>query len=387
MKENTLSDFSARTFQGFEHLTEKELQAIGAKNITVRKRTVDFQGTTETMYKANLHLRTATKIVKKVYFFKALNENHLQKNLLKVNWSDYLTPKDRYSLSMNINSKFFKNLAVVNQAVRNSIDEHFKQKQKEFTPAFTTEKPDISFQIHGYNDFFTIYIDSTGDFLFNRNYKAVRTEEDLNEVMAAGMIMLSGWKANTTFIDPMCGTGTIAFEAALMANNIAPGIYREFYGFMKWKDFDKNLWEKVVSEAKQQTKPSKVKIYAYDIEPSLISIAKKNLLHANLHNKIQFEVNDVFSFKPPAEKSTLVFEPPCTERIGKLDILVYYEKLGNRLKESLSSCTLGILCTNKDALAKINLNPRLKVNLLLGKTECFFYKFEIFEKKNREDDF
>lgn len=386
-KNNQISEFSARTFQGFEKLTEKELIGIGAKNIVVRKRTVDFQGTTETMYKANLYLRTATKIVKKISFFRALNENHLKNNLLRIEWQKYLTPKDKFSISYNINSKYFPDVSFISEAFKNNIIQQFRLKKKEFTPAYDTENPDIRFQVQAFNEYFTVFIDSSGDFLFNRNYKAEKTDTDLNEVMAAGMIMLTGWKGNTTFIEPMCGTGTIAFEAALIANNIPPGIYRNFFGFMKWKDFDKALWDKILAEAHQQKKTSKIKIYACDTEPSMISIAKKNLLHAGLLNKIVFEVNNFFSLSPPDEKFTMVFEPPSGERIGKLDILVYYEKLGRFLKENFNSCTCGILSYNRDALSKIALVPKLKVNLLNGKTECFFNKFEIYRKKNEQEAF
>jgi len=379
-------ELTARTFQGFEKLVAKELEKIGAKDIFVRKRTVDFRGDLECIYKANLHLRTATKVLKKISFFKAMNEQHLTKNLMSVDWSKYLTAKDKFSISTSVTSKFFYNSSSVGNKFRNCIIDHFKQNKKEFTPTPDNVNPDIRLQIQVFNEFCTIYIDSTGDFLFNRKYRAESTEKDLNEVLAAGMIMLSGWKMNTPLIDPMCGAGTIAFEAALMANNIAPGIYRDYFGFMKWKDFNKNLWEKVMAEAKAGVTTSKVKIYGYDKDPSMISLAKKSLLKANLLNKIHFEVKPYTELSPTQDKGFIVCEPPNTDRIDRTDILTFYERFGKKLKESFNGYSVGVLCPNKDALLKLGFNAKLKISLLNGKTDSFFEKYDIYQKPKKDDE-
>jgi len=385
-EEKPLFELTARTFQGFEKLVAKELEKTGAKDIYARKRTVDFRGDLACIYRTNLQLRTATKILKKISFFKAVNDQYLNKHLMAIDWSKFLMPKDKFNVSVNVSSKFFNNPAFISNKFKNCILEHFKQNKKDFVPDYDANQADIKFHFQVFNEYCTIFIDSTGDFLFNRHYKAENSEEDLNEVMAAGMLLMSNWKPNMTLIDPMCGSGTILFEAAFIANNIPPGIYRSFFGFMKWKDFNKSVWESVVAEAKANIVSPKAKIYGFDKNPVMISLAKKNLIKANLLNKIHFETKAFSELNPPTEKGIIVTEPPSSERIDRTDILTFYERFGNMLKEKFVGYNVAVLCPNKDALLKLKLSPRFKIVLLNGKNESFFETYYVNPKPQKEND-
>jgi len=385
-KDQTYFDITVKTFQGFESILVDELKALGAKQITAEKRSVNFKGDLKMLYKANLHLRTATKVLVPIASFKAFNEIFFQKKVMEIDWSKYLTSKDTFYIDTNVMSKFLRNPASLTQKVKDSILGHFRKKDKP-QPVVKAEDPDLRLNLHVFNEMVVLALDSSGEFLFKRAYWAEKPESYVNEVLSAGLILMSGWDKKTFFLDPMCGSASLVFEAALIANNIAPNIYANSFGFMKWKDFDKYLWDEVVKEAKAGELHSIVKILGYDASPSAIKLAKKNQRYANLLGKVDFEVQDVFDMDMRNEKGFMILIPPATERIGKFDIYAYYSKLGNLLKTKFSNFTVCMLCPDQNALQTLNFKPVFKKTLLNGKIESYFEKYLLYKSKIKEDDF
>ena len=379
MLEITKDNFElvAKTFKGLENVLATELTNLGAIDVKVLNRAVSFRGNKALMYKANLCLRTALKILKPIHSFKTRNEIELYKGIAQIDWNEYLNVDDTLSIDTMVSSPFFNNSQFVALKAKDAIVDQFRNMFGK-RPSIDTTQPTILLNIHLTNDECLVSIDSSGESLHKRGYRINSTLAPLNEVLAAGMILLSGWNGNSNFIDPMCGSGTLPIEAALIAYNIPPGIFRKEFGFEKWKDFDPDIFEAVYNDD-SGSRDFQHEIMGSDISAGVIRIASENAKNAFLANKINFQVKPFESLIPPAAGGVIMINPPYGERIKKTNIEVFYQSIGNQMKRNCAGFDVWILSGNKEAMDYIGLHPSKKVTLFNGAIECKFQKFTIYQ--------
>ncbi len=373
----------AKTMAGLEDVLAEELIRLGADNLQIGLRMVSFEGGIELLYKANIWCRTALRILKPIYEFKARNADEIYAEIKKFKWDDYLTAKNTFAIDSVVFSDIFSHSKFVTYRVKDAIVDYFTQKTGD-RPSISTANPDLLLNIHIAHDRCTLSLDSSGESLHKRGYRQGQTEAPLSEVLAAGMILKTGWKGESDFIDPMCGSGTLLIEAALIARNIPPGLYRDRFAFEKWNDFDKELFEYLYNDDSSE-KDFNSKIYGSDNSGKAISIASANVKSAGLSRDIKLEVKSIQSYDmAPAGKGIIVTNPPYGERLNTGDMLALYETIGERLKHVFMGYTAWILSSKKEYFNKIGLKPTKKISLLNGAIECEFRKYEIFAGKRND---
>ena len=370
-------DLVAKTFKGLENVLAIELKNLGASDIKVLNRAVSFKGDKALMYKTNLWLRTALTILKPIRTFKTRNEADLYKGISEIDWSEYLNVDDTLCIDATVSSPYFNNSQFVALKAKDAIVDQFRTKFGK-RPSIDTEKPTIVLNIHLTEDDCDVSIDSSGESLHKRGYRVNSTIAPLNEVLAAGMILLSGWEGKSNFIDPMCGSGTLPIEAALIGYNIPPGIFRKEFGFEKWKDFDSDLFETVYNDDSESA-DFKHRIIGSDISGGTIRIATDNAKNAFLGNKITFEVKSFESYTPSLEGGTVMINPPYGERLKKTNMQEFYQLIGNQLKRNFAGYDVWLISGNKEALDFLGLHPSKKIVLFNGAIECKFQNFNIYE--------
>lgn len=376
---------TAKTMAGLEEILASELAAIGAQDIQQGVRVVTFSGDKKVLYKANLHLRTALKILVPIATFRAKNEQQLYNQVKALTWKDYLNIDDTFSVNAVVHSKLFNHSHYLALKTKDAIADQFRNYYGK-RPNVDKDNPDLSIDVHCREDYFTISIDSSGDSLHKRGYRIEEVAAPLSEVLAAGMILLTGWDKKSTFVDPMCGSGTIAIEAALMARNIAPGIFRKGLGFQKWKSFQPQLWNEVLKEAKDAELPVAETpfIFAYEISEKVARSTKANIESAGLSQDIVLSVSDFHQIDAPAEPGTLIVNPPYGERLKPQDIANFYSSIGDTFKSEYAGFKCWILSSNMAALKTVGLRPTRKIPLYNGKLECKFQKYEIYEGSKKQ---
>ncbi len=387
MLENNLY-LIAKTFKGLEEVLAAEINALGAGDVKILNRAVSFTGDKAMIYKANLHLRTALKILKPIAVFKAKNEVELYKGIYNINWGDFMDVDNTLAIFTVVNSEYFNHTQYVALKAKDALVDQFRSSFGK-RPSIDTENPDIHIHLHLSDDECTVLLDSSGDPLNKRGYRVNSTLAPINEVLAAGMILLSKWDANSNFIDPMCGSGTLPIEAALIAYNIPPGIFRKKFAFENWKDFDKDLFEEVYNEDLPKRKFNH-KIIASDISAGAVRIATENAKNAFVQNKIEFITQSFERYTPPEDGGMVIMNPPYGERLKKNDIELFYEKIGNQLKKSFAGYEAWIISSNKEAIKRIGLKPSAKIPLINGALECNFLRFNLYKgsrkKKSSENE-
>jgi len=374
----------AKTFKGLEEVLYNELIAIGATSVRKGIRMVEFEGDKEMMYRANFYLRTALRILKPIANFKAQDEDELYQAVKKTDWSSFFDVKSTFAVDSVVNSKYFSHSKYVALKVKDAIVDQFRDKFGK-RPYVETDDPDVRLSVHITNDLCTISLDSSGESLHKRGYRIKATKAPLNEVLAAGMILLSGWDGKSVFIDPMCGSGTILIEAAMIAHNIPPGIYRNRFAFENWNDFDDDLLQKIYDE-ESQNENLDIKILGYDVSEVAIRIAEENCKNAGLHRMISLQVKDIEQLVPEnTPKGVVVTNPPYGERLVKDEIEVFYKMMGDQFKNNFANFTVWLLSSNMQAIKNIGLHPEQKLTLYNGPLECKFLKYSIYQgsKKSR----
>ena len=307
----------AKTFMGLEPVLAKELTQLGANDIQIGRRMVSFSGNKELMYRANFQLRTAIRILKPIKHFKAKSADDVYDEVKKIDWSQYLSLDKTFAVDSVVFSDEFRHSKFVAYKVKDAIVDQFRETQGK-RPNISVANPDIRLNMHIAEYDCTLSLDSSGESLHRRGYRQESVEAPLNEVLAAGMILMTGWQGDTDFIDPMCGSGTLPIEAALIAHNMAPGLFRKEYAFEKWPDFDKDLFDDIYNDDSQE-REYKHHIYGYDIDIKAVNTARLNVKAAGLTSTITIEEADFKNFTQPAEKSLLVTNPPYGERISTPD--------------------------------------------------------------------
>jgi putative N6-adenine-specific DNA methylase len=372
----------AKTFSGLEYVLADELKKIGAKNIRPGHRATFFDGDLETIYKANYYLRTALRILKEIQNFQFKNVDQFYLKCKSIKWSDYFNVDQNFVINSTvINSVEFRNSMFASLRVKDAIADYFRESVGK-RPNVDTENPDIIINVHIHQDTCTLSMDSSGESLHKRGYRVKQGEAPLNEVLAAGMIYLSGWQGDTDFMDPMCGSGTLPIEAALIAQNIPAGKLRKNYAFEKWGDYDQLLWEKVRESftKKEFTK----KIYASDVNSGSLLNTQTNARRALVFNKITFQNSDFKELSIPLENATIVTNPPYGERLREENLNELYAMIGERLKHHYAGNSAWILSSALESLKFVGLKTSAKLDLFNGPLKCKFNNYRLFAGKLRK---
>lgn len=375
---NELYRMTATTMAGLEQTLEGELKALGAQETAILSRAVAFKGGTELMYEANYRCRTSLRILKPVTEFDIATEDELYKNIYKFEWENLLTPEKTFAVEAVVFSSLFTHSQYVALKVKDAIADRFRMKLK-VRPSVNLERPDLRIHIHLSHNHCTVSLDSSGVSLHKRGYRKAQMDAPISEVLAAGMILLSGWDKNSPLVDPMCGSGTILIEAALIANNIPPGYFRDYFGFRQWTDFDPALWEKVKNKAAQDVVESEAEITGCDISAKSIEAAKANLFAAKLHKDVQLKNQSIQDFHPPPHPGLLVTNPPYGERIKPSDIIQLYKVIGDTLKQKYAGYNAWVISSHSEALKFVGLKPSRKIILFNGPLECRFVNFQMYQ--------
>ena len=375
---NQDTSFLAKTFYGFEPLLEKELRKLGAKNIKSINRAVSFEGDLGFLYKANLSLRTALRILMPIGFFPVKNQTDLYRAIDRIDWSKWFSADQSFIIDVTLFSDHFNHSLFVAQKAKDAIVDQFSKKEGK-RPSVTTENPDIRIQLHLQGDQLTISLDSSGNSLHQRGYRIETNIAPINEVLAAGMLLHSGWEGKTYFYDPMCGSGTLAIEAAMIACNIPPSLNRATFSFMNWKNFNAELFEVIRNSSLSKVREFRGHIYASDKAPSAVRKAQENIEKAGLEEYISVVRSDFFFADRPSDVPLhVVFNPPYGERLS-IDADVFYGKIGDTLKKEYQGCEAWFITANIEALKSVGLRPSRKIKMFNGKLESRLVNYELYE--------
>lgn len=367
----------AKTFMGLEPVLAQELTQLGADNVQIGRRMVSFTGDKELMYRANFCLHTAIRVLKPIKHFKAKSADDVYEAVKAIDWSEHLDLKQSFAVDSVVFSEEFRHSKFVSYKVKDAIVDQFREKTGQ-RPNISVANPDIRLNMHIAEDQCTLSLDSSGESLHRRGYRQESVEAPLNEVLAAGMILMTGWKGETDFIDPMCGSGTLLIEAALIAKNIAPGVFRKEFAFEKWPDFDAEMFDRIYNDDTQEREFTH-HIYGYDIDPKAVSTSRINVRAAGLTKEITLDMADFKDFKQPAEKAIMVTNPPYGERISTPNLLETYRMIGETLKRQFKNNTAWVLSYREECFEQIGLRPSIKIPVYNGSLECEFRKYQMFD--------
>lgn len=376
------SELIAKTFMGLEPVLAQELTQLGANNVQIGRRMVSFTGDKEMMYRANFQLHTAIRVLKPIKHFKAQSADDVYEAVKDIDWSQYILEGKTFSVDSVVYSEEFRNSRFVTYKVKDAIVDQFREHTGK-RPNISVANPDIRLHIHIAEDKATLCLDSSGESLHRRGYRQESVEAPLNEVLAAGMILLSGWKGERDFIDPMCGSGTLLIEAALIARNMSPGIFRKEFAFEKWPDFDQDLFDTIYNDDSQEREFTH-HIYGYDVDMKAVNTARLNVRAAGFLKDITVEQADFKDFTNPKEKSIIITNPPYGERISTPNLLGTYKMIGERLKHQFSGNEAWILSYREECFEQIGLKPSIKIPVFNGSLECEFRKYTLFEGRMKE---
>lgn len=372
----------AKTFFGFEEILADELVKLGAQRVEQGTRMVSFYGDKGFMYKANLALRTALKILKPIKQFKVFNETSLYNGVQSIDWTEFLSVHQSFLIDATIFSEQFNHSQFVALKSKDAIVDQFKKKFDE-RPNVDKDHPDLRVNIHIQQDICTVSLDASGASLHHRGYRTATNIAPINEVLAAGILILSGWKGQSNFLDPMCGSGTFLVEAAMIACDIPPNINRKEFGFEKWKDWDADLFEKVEDSLIKKIREFHFDILGYDKAPSAVSKAKDNVKNANLEEYIKVEQLNFFETEKQTEGLLhMVFNPPYGERLD-IDLERFYREIGDTLKQSYPGTNSWFITGNVEALKFVGLKPSRKIKLFNGQLEARLVKYEMYAGSKR----
>ena len=372
----------AKTFMGLEPVLAKELTQLGANDVKAGRRMVSFTGDKETMYRANFQLHTAIRILKPISHFTAKSADDVYEEIRKIDWTNYIGPEKTFAVDAVVFSEEFRHSKFVSYKVKDAIVDQFREKTGK-RPNISVANPDVRLNIHIAEDQCTLSLDSSGESLHRRGYRQESVEAPLNEVLAAGMILMSGWQGDTDFIDPMCGSGTLLIEAALIAKNMAPGLFRKEYAFEKWPDFDADLFDQIYNDDSQE-REFKHHIYGYDIDIKAVNTALLNVKAAGLSGDITIKQQDFKDFTQPQAKSIIITNRPYGERISTPNLLGTYKMIGERLKHQFKGNDAWILSYREECFDQIGLKPSIKIPLYNGSLECEFRKYQMFDGKLKD---
>jgi putative N6-adenine-specific DNA methylase len=371
---------------GLEPILADELRRLGANGVREMRRAVGFDGDQEMMYRANYSLRTALRILIPIHSFSAYNEDNLYHAVREVNWSDYMRVTDTLAVDSVVRSEVFRHSQYAALLVKDAIVDQFRDKTDR-RPDVNTIAPTLRVNLHINNTSCILSLDTTGDSLHRRGWRRDTVDAPLNEVLAAGMVLLSGWRGEKPFYDPMCGSGTIAIEAALLAMNKSPQFRRPWFGFQKWPDFKEKLWKKVKSEADAQIilQPEHP-IFATDKDVRARNATAVNLMSCEMESVITVDKMAFEKCVPDCPPGVLITNPPYDERLKLEDTTAFYKSIGDLFKSNWTGWEAWIISSNREALKHLGLRPSKKITLFNGALECTYQQFEMYEGTREEKE-
>lgn len=371
----------AKTFKGLEEVLAKELVELGANNVQIERRAVSFTGDKRMLYMANFCLRTASRILVPIAQFKARHTDDIYEQVKQIDWSEYMTTKMTFQIDATVYSDYFRHSQFVTYRVKDAIVDWWMERGG-VRPSVKLTNPDLYLNVHIGGDVVTVSLDSSGESLHKRGYRVANTQAPINEALAAGMLLLAGWNGQGDFYDPMCGSGTLLIEAALIARNIAPGIYRKGFAFEKWANFDADLFEDVYSDDSREREFTH-KIYGSDAGFYAMQTAMKNVESAGLQRDIevkQIRVQELRLTEKDTDGALVMINPPYGERLAQdKDVMNLYKDMGTALKHQFSGATAWIISSNDEALKCIGLRPAKRVRLVNGDLDCWFNQYVLFK--------
>lgn len=373
---NSNFEMIAKTYHGLEDVLAKELLQLGAQDIKTLRRAVKFKGDIGFMYKANLSLRTAVRIIKPIKTFKVSNETEFYDSIRAIDWSQYMTIDDKFAVDAFVNSTYFNHSLYIALKTKDAIVDQFRDNCG-MRPDVDLDHPNLRINIHINEDLCTVSLDSSGKSLHKRGYRLETNEAPISEALAAGLILVSGWDKKSHFVDGMCGSGTFLVEAAMIAANIPANINRAHFAFEDWPDFDQNLWELIKESQLKKLKDCYGKIIGYDIDPQTLASAKINIQNAGLEDYIELKCENFFDTVKPEGPTHLVFNPPYGVRL-QADIPQMYQSIGDTLKKNYSGAEAWFLTSHMEGLKHVGLRASRKIEIYQAKLECRFVKYEMY---------
>lgn len=370
-------NIQVKTFFGLEDILTEELKKLGGRNVTPKNRAVTCEGDLGFLYKINYSCRTALKILVPILTFKAWNEDRFYDKLFDFPWDSIMNADQTFAIDATINSERFKHSQFMTLKMKDAIVDFFKAKHRK-RPDIDTKNPDIKFHLHIDRELVCISLDSSGAPLFKRGYRKAQTEAPINEVLASGMLQLAGWTGKENFLDPMCGSGTLLIEAAMIALNLPAQLFRKGFSFQNWKNYDAELFAKIREFRVNKINEFTGKIIGYDIDEHAIRAAKTNIETAELEDIIEVRKQDFFTSKKEHFPLLMVFNPPYNERITINDE-AFYKKIGDTFKQNYPNTLSWLISSDLEAVKKVGLRPSRKIKLFNGKLECRFLQYETYE--------
>ncbi len=376
------SDFHliAKTIFGLEEILASELRKLGARDVEILNRAVKFTGDKGMMYKANLCLRTALRVLIPVAQFEVHDEKSFYEGIRTINWEDYLNVDDTLAIDTVLNTDLFTHTQFISQKAKDAIVDQFREKYDK-RPDVKLDRPVLRINLHIFENTCSVAIDSSGDSLHKRGYRDQTNLAPLNEVLAAGLVLLTGWDRARNLVDPMCGSGTILTEAAMFAANIPPGYYRAEFGFMQWKKFlafDESLWNTIYEAMIGRISSEPASITGGELSHNVARKAKENVKLARVEDIVHIRESDITDFIPPEGGGILIMNPPYGERMDKDDIFLLYKKIGDAFKQHFTGFDCWLITSNMEALKHIGLRPSRKIKIFNGPLECRFVKYEMY---------
>jgi putative N6-adenine-specific DNA methylase len=373
----------AKTSSGLEQVLANELQQLGATKIEILQRAVGFQADKRLLYKANYRLRTALRVLKPVFAFTARNEDSFYDQIAKIQWHVHLNPEQTFAVDVVLSGKYFTHSHYMALKTKDAIVDQFRDRFGS-RPSIDIIDPHLRINIHIAGDQCSVLFDSSGQSLHRRGYRTVVDKAPINEVLAAGLIQLSGWQADSHFVDCMCGSGTIPIEAAMLAMDIPAGYFRKQYGFMNWPDYDPGLWQEVVTEANDRIREFDFDIIGSDRSAKAIDIARENVRKAHLHKDIKLMRKNMNEFQPPEGDGVMIINPPYGERLEEEDLVALYSGIGDNLKRNFKGYKAWVISSDLPVLKRVGLKPSKKITVFNGPLECRFVCFDIFDGSLKE---
>ena len=376
---NTNFKMTATTLKGLEGVLAEELKKLGAQDIKEGIRSVTFRGDQGFLYKANIALRTAIRILKPIRTCKVYDEEDLYEAIQKIKWEKYLDVEGTFAIGAVVNSKnFTSNSHYIALKSKDAVADYYRHKYSK-RPNVDLDYPDVKIHVHIQKDWCTISLDSSGDSLHKRGYRSATNIAPINEVLAAGLVLLSGYSGDENFIDPMCGSGTILIEACMIACKIPANINRKQFAFERWKNYDEDLYFTIQDALLKKITNSHFKIMGFDKAPSAVSKAKQNIINANLDEFIGVHhVNFFNSTKEVFGNTTILFNPPYGERLN-IDVNEFYKKVGDTLKHNYPNSTAWMITSDMQALKHVGLRTSKRIELKNADLDCKFVKYELYE--------
>lgn len=372
-----------KTFFGLEEILANEIKKLGGRNVEIKNRAVNCEGDLGFLYKINYSARTALKILVPVHEFKAFNEDKFYEKLYRFPWEDFLKVNQTFAIDATVHSERFTHSRFMTLKMKDAIVDRFQEKFKK-RPDIDAKNPDIKFHLHIDRELVTISLDSSGEPLYKRGYRKESGEAPINDVLASGMLQIAGWDGKGNFLDPMCGSGTLLIEAAMIALDLPAQIFRKKFAFQNWKNYDEELFRKIKEFRIGRVKEFEGKILGFDIDNKMLSIAKTNVESAEMEDLIEIRKQNFFESKKDLFPLLMVFNPPYDERIS-INQEDFYKKIGDTFKQNYPNTLAWLISSDLEAVKKIGLRPSRKIKLFNGKLECRFLQYEMYEGSKKSN--